>query len=68
MKKFYVYGIIAFTSPVGVAGFAEGDCWMLSIICLLVFGFCSYMAAVEVERHDYRMKREHEKALRRNEK
>lgn len=65
MKKFYVYGIIAFVSPVGIAGFAEGGAYISSIICLLVFGFSAYMAAVEAERHEYRMRREHEKAMRR---
>lgn len=64
MIKFYIYGIIAMISIIGVIGYAEGDCWIYSVISLVVFAVSMYMASVEVERHDYRLRREHEKAMR----
>lgn len=64
MLKFYIYGIIAMFAAIGIVGFFEGDCYRASIICLAVFALSSYMASVEVERHDYRLRREHEKAMR----
>lgn len=64
MLKFYIYGIIAMIAFICVAGFFEGDCYKASIISLAVFALSAYMASVEVERHDYRLRREHEKAMR----
>lgn len=64
MLKFYIYGIGAIFAFIGVVGFCEGSCYRASIICLAVFALCMYMAAIEAERHDYRLRREHEKAMR----
>lgn len=64
MLKFYIYGIGAMFSVIGMVGFAEGGCYELSFASLAVFALSMYMASIEAERHDYRMRREHEKAMR----
>jgi hypothetical protein len=68
MIKFYIYGTIAMFSVIGMVGFAEGDSWMYSVLSLAVFALTMYMASIEAERNNYRLRREHEKALRRKEK
>ncbi len=68
MLKFYIYGIGAMFAAIGMVGFAEGGCYHYSFASLALFAFCLYMASIEVERHDYRLRREHEKALRKKEK
>lgn len=64
MLKFYIYGIGAMFSVIGMVGFAEGDSWMYSVLSLAVFALSMYMASIEAERNDYRLRRECEKAMR----
>lgn len=68
MLKFYIYGISAMFSVIGMVGFAEGGCYELSLASLAAFALSMYMASIEAERNDYRLRREHEKALRAKEK
>lgn len=64
MLKFYIYGIGAMFSVIGMVGFAEGGCYQYSLASLAAFALCMYMASIEAERHDYRLRREHEKEFR----